>query len=494
MKKYTLTLFLIAGFSIANAQTYALDPSFGDAGVKFYNTMTSFQPTKGIIFENNYYLMGPERIVKIDYDGNIVTGFGTNGSLTIAPSAWDSYKIKGIEKSGSFFYIYGYFNTDSTYDMFIYKIDTNGVFDATFGTNGKLTINMGGAESLESMVVEPSGKLFGLGMHNGQLIYFKLNTDGSFDTSFDATGYKTINISGGTNPYGLFIAPYDNGYLISGRVYINSNYNLFFFKVSMAGVADTSFGAAGIRTLYVPSFVAASVSSSQLFQNKVYLSGFPYAGPNLPLSLAVYDIASNTAQVKNMIYSEGSFAVDADGMYSTGYYYCGPGNTNGCGNKFNLRKRDFNGDPDPSFQNNAEYQYSYPYATDNVASLFIKDEAGRILIAGYKKSTIGQGNPSPYNGFMMIRLGDVLATTQPTIENVAAYPNPFVDEIHINAATPIQSLVVSDLSGRMLSQPKFTRSGNDYLIDLSSLSQSGVYLLTINNTDGTVSKTKIMRR
>ncbi|HMK07006.1 MAG TPA: hypothetical protein VK476_05705, partial [Flavobacterium sp.] len=98
MKKNILALLLIAGISILNAQTYVLDSTFGDSGVKFYSG-NSFFPFKGLVSDGNYYLSGADRITKVDNNGNIVTGFGTSGFISISPSAWGSYSISDIMKA-----------------------------------------------------------------------------------------------------------------------------------------------------------------------------------------------------------------------------------------------------------------------------------------------------------------------------------------------------------------------------------------------------------
>lgn len=127
------------------------DTTFGTSGRFIYdNDSTGNIAQAGLIDEDggHIYIAGALRsanedasILRINLDGTLDTSFGTNGVLTFTDGFAGSSgteRILDIEKSGSNIYLCGYGRRTGSGNnqAFISKINTNGVLDTTFGTNG----------------------------------------------------------------------------------------------------------------------------------------------------------------------------------------------------------------------------------------------------------------------------------------------------------------------------------------------------------------------
>ncbi len=132
--------------------------------------------------------------------------------------------------------------------------DIDEYLDNGFGENGRFS----SASDMQihtpsDAVTAPDGAIFIAGSVEGgtnqDLMLLKLTADGMLDTTFDTKGYITRdNIAGGNGDdagTGIVLAP-DGDLLVCGHSQTGDGRQQgFLWKVSTAGVSDTSFGAAG---------------------------------------------------------------------------------------------------------------------------------------------------------------------------------------------------------------------------------------------------------
>lgn len=79
-------------------------------------------------------------------------------------------------------------------------------------------------------------------------------------------------------------------------------------------------------------------------------------------------------------------------------------------------------------------------------------------------------------------------TVQPSV-----YPNPFTDHLNVNLTAEPASIEIFDLNGRIINRPAFSHNGNSIKIDLSGITQNGLYILKIVCKEQTVT-TKILKQ
>ncbi len=78
-------------------------------------------------------------------------------------------------------------------DGYVVRFTSPGVFDATFGTAGKVALPGG---TIRRLVVQSDGKILALG---SGMDLFRLNADGTFDSSFGVAGRLAVGLAGATS-------------------------------------------------------------------------------------------------------------------------------------------------------------------------------------------------------------------------------------------------------------------------------------------------------
>ena len=129
-------------------------------------------------------------------DGSLDTSFGTGGKAT-APYGGHTISV-AIEGDGSFDLAGTVFNADA--DFRVARYLPNGTPDASFGTGGIVTTDLGAWDTAWSIVAQPDGKLVvggnsGNGADIGTFALARYDPNGSLDASFGANGVVTTEIS-----------------------------------------------------------------------------------------------------------------------------------------------------------------------------------------------------------------------------------------------------------------------------------------------------------
>ena len=69
----------------------------------------------------------------------------------------------------------------------------HGVVDTAFDTDGKQTVDFGGADQAHAVVVQPDGKVVVVGSDTLNFAVARVNPDGSLDTTFSADGRVEVD-------------------------------------------------------------------------------------------------------------------------------------------------------------------------------------------------------------------------------------------------------------------------------------------------------------
>ncbi len=90
------------------------------------------------------------------------------------------------------------------------RYQPDGSLDATFGTGGVVTTDLGGNHTIDALVLQPDGKLVAAGRYLGQIdssILARYNPDGSLDPTFGTEGTVTPSLESGNAPAALILQP-----------------------------------------------------------------------------------------------------------------------------------------------------------------------------------------------------------------------------------------------------------------------------------------------
>lgn len=198
------------GFAVRYNSNGSLDTSFGTNGI--YKLTSSRQFVSVMALPNGSIILGGNTSVNNEYLGILVKlnsngtedlQFGNNGVL---PLTSVNYKFSMGEaillNDGKIFCVGVEYSDILNHSKSTYcKIDTQGNFDTSFGTNGKVVIDLFNYNPIQNIMeyLHSAGEL-----PNGQIVIggteldpflLKINSDGSFDTTFGTNGMKVLSFS-----------------------------------------------------------------------------------------------------------------------------------------------------------------------------------------------------------------------------------------------------------------------------------------------------------
>ena len=176
--------------------------------------------------------------------GDLDTTFSGDGIVTtdLGSGTQDNGNVMALQPDGKII-VAGTSNDDIALVLY----NSNGSLDTTFSGDGKLTTDLGGKEFGNSMVLQPDGKIVVVGGGTGfDIAVVRYNSNGSLDTTFSGDGKLTTDLGGYES--GESVALQSDGKIIVG----GSNQLL---RYNSNGTLDTTFGENGIKTLPVNSEV-----------------------------------------------------------------------------------------------------------------------------------------------------------------------------------------------------------------------------------------------
>jgi uncharacterized delta-60 repeat protein len=153
-------------------------------------------------------------LARYNLDGSFDPTFGTNGKVTMDfGSAYDQVKVFVLQPDGKMVAVGATFVDDAVGDFALACYNPDGSFDPTFGTDGKVIMDFADQyDFAEVFVLQFDGKLVVGGevqvAWNLNFGLARYNSDGSFDTTFGTDGKVTMDFAGGhDNAYVFALQP-----------------------------------------------------------------------------------------------------------------------------------------------------------------------------------------------------------------------------------------------------------------------------------------------
>lgn len=216
------------------------DTTFGTNGVTSIDIAYDFRDAdlKALPDGTFYFsVRGPETtsVFKLNNDGSPMGSFGDNGVLVVDGENDPSYHsgIAAVQADGSV--VTGYWNG---FGFQLQRFTPDGELDTTFGTNGRVSFNPAlGLEGVAHIVVQDDGKIIVMDQTGGYTLasVFRLNADGSFDTSFGGDGRVVLEFEDATS----LAVQKDGKVLVAGSG--DRDFNVL--RLNADGSVDTSFGS-----------------------------------------------------------------------------------------------------------------------------------------------------------------------------------------------------------------------------------------------------------
>jgi uncharacterized delta-60 repeat protein len=151
----------------------------------------------------------------------------------------------------------GYTSNGNNDDIALARYLPDGQLDPTFGNNGRVTLDLGSFENGNGIAIQSDGKIVisgTTGTSNRSIVVARFNTDGTLDASFNGTGVFTRAAGGDDNAGPVSIQPTDGKILVSGFSFWPPNgagYTAIVYRLNTDGTLDSSFGSSGLAVVKI---------------------------------------------------------------------------------------------------------------------------------------------------------------------------------------------------------------------------------------------------
>lgn len=188
-------------------------------------------------------------LARYNSNGTLDTSFNGDGLIETPIGSGDDRSWTVSLQSDGRVLVGGYTDNGSDYDYALVRYDSSGNLDASFGTGGIVTTDLGGGSQdiIYDIAIQSDGKIVVAGQAgdaNKDFSVTRYNSDGSLDTSF-GTGGTTTNPVGTSHDFGQGLALQSDGKIVvAGRVFGVSN-GFGVARLNTDGSLDASFGTGG---------------------------------------------------------------------------------------------------------------------------------------------------------------------------------------------------------------------------------------------------------
>lgn len=303
MKGLFRTILFVAGFAFisaglnttANAADGDLDTSFGTGGkvtVDFDGNPTTgqndqdtgldtvIQPDGKIVVIGESFVTSSDSAIsalRMNADGSLDTTFATGGRFLYNAVAGISERGYGVAvQSDGKIVLVG--RSNSPRQRIVIRLNADGTFDLSFGTNGVFMTPIGSSTFDEpEVVIQPDGKIVivGCGRNGGLTVdafsVMRLTSAGALDMTFDSDGEAVTQFMTNDRAYSVFLQP-DGKIVVSGSV--NNNGGFAFARYKTDGQLDETFGTMGKTTTVFPSATSIAYSMLPLPSGKFLAAGY----------------------------------------------------------------------------------------------------------------------------------------------------------------------------------------------------------------------------
>jgi uncharacterized delta-60 repeat protein len=315
MKQFFLTLGLAFAFATAFAQNGVLDANFNSTGI-INNTV------------------GSANTIAVDPSGNTV--------------------------------VCGHDRNSSTKNVYVYRYNSSGQLDNTFGVAGAVTFDLNTDYDYgRSIKALPNGKYLICGQ-NSVGPYFRgyiarLNANGTLDLSFGNSGKLIIDpIQTNLDIWSMDVAT--NGTIYAaGYITVSSVVRAAVWKISANGVLDQNFGTMGTSSIYSSNYGDRLYSID--YNDNNHLLAVAGVSTNVSTPEGLIALMDSSGQLKTSFHSMGYTTIKQSGNPTTFYDVTLRNNSvlacgfhlNNSNNNALITAFDLNGNPLSSFANAGVY-------------------------------------------------------------------------------------------------------------------------------------------
>jgi uncharacterized delta-60 repeat protein len=360
-------------------------------------------------------------VVRYNIDSTLDTSFGTGGKVTtdIGTNSTDFAFTIVLQSDGKIL-LAGWSSSGGPKNIAVVRYNSDGTLDASFGTGGKVTTDIGtnSDDWTTAMAVQSDGKILVAGKSDAggswDFSVVRYNSDGTLDASFGTGGKVTTDIGTNSNdPANAMAVQSDGKILVAGYSDASGAGDFVVVRYSSNGTLDASFGTGGkvitdIGTNSGDQATAMAVQSD----GKILVSGASSAGIGSDFAVLRYnsdgtlDASFGTGGKVTTNIDTGStdwpyaMSLKSDGKIVLAGTFVTTGSWD-----FSVIRYNSNGTLDTSFGTGGTLTTDIGTGTDDAAYGVLFESDGKILVTGYSDA----GDPGNTYDFVLMRL---LATGQ----------------------------------------------------------------------------------
>jgi uncharacterized delta-60 repeat protein len=300
MKKLFLILFNAAAcFSCAGQSAGTIDSTFNGTGIYtfdfgFHDNLNdvTMQADQKIICTGVALTPAFSSVMKVMR----LHSDGTNGVYSLLlgneTHGYESY----VQDDGKILVAGITYDINYIADWMLLRLDSTGVLDPTFGTNGITTLDFEGRDDIaDALTVQADGKILVSGTYNDTIDFYnnptivRFTADGIVDSTFGTNGKVSVHGLHIDNEL-TSIEVQQDGKIVAGGHYSTvftgaMNFDVLVIRVDNTGVLDPSFGVGGVVITPINGGVDDSFGLDIDSNGNVYVAGFT----TLPVTLT-YDM------------------------------------------------------------------------------------------------------------------------------------------------------------------------------------------------------------
>jgi uncharacterized delta-60 repeat protein len=196
-------------------------------------------------------------LVRYNMDGSLDTTFNNTGIVTTAIGTIGDFAYALAIQGDGKLVAAGYSQYTFTQEVFaLVRYNTDGSLDTTFNATGIVTTAIGtSTDHAYALAIQGDGKLVAAGTSSADIALVRYNTDGTLDTTFNSTGIVTTAIGTfGDIAFALAIQT-DGKLVVAGSTSNGSQPKFALVRYNTDGSLDTSFNTTGIVTTAIATAI-----------------------------------------------------------------------------------------------------------------------------------------------------------------------------------------------------------------------------------------------
>ncbi len=283
-----------------------LDTTFNGSGYKLINTGSGDASGNAVQLhsDNRIVVIGERyngsttetRIVRLNTDGTLDTSFSGDGHVQLVDGNNLSPTTLAIDGDDKI--ILGGYSDASGDPSQIVRLLSNGSLDISFAGSGYVNVYAGsGDESVFNLTVDSEGRIVVVGdVFNGSdddISIFRLNSDGTLDTTLDGDGVVRLDLSGSSDKATAVVVDANGNFKIAGK----ADGQTFIAGILENGELDRQFVRTDSMTgtaAYTEDTAAIVIEPGAAVYDQELSAGDNFSGASLTL---VRDVSVNSDDV-----------------------------------------------------------------------------------------------------------------------------------------------------------------------------------------------------